>query len=102
MPQPISQDDVRHVAKLSRLKLDDSRIAQLTDQLGAILGYISKLNELDVSGVEPLAHPLDLTNVMREDAEQPGLPLDIALRNAPDAGDGFFRVPKVIGDGGAA
>ena len=106
MPDPISEADVRHVAKLSRLKLDDERVAHFTEQLGAILGYISKLNELNVDGVEPLAHPLDLTNVLRDDVEQPGIPIDAALNNAPDAardGDGgFFKVPKVLGDGGSA
>ena len=102
MHEPISQDDVRHVAKLSRLKLDDAQTEHFTEQLGAILGYISKLNELDVDDVEPLAHPLDLVNVLRDDVEQPGMPNDLALHTAPDAGDGFFKVPKVLGDGGGA
>lgn len=98
MPEPISEADVRKVAKLARLRLDDTQLAHFTGQLGAILEYISKLNELDVADVEPMAHPLDLVNVLREDTEVPGMPRDAALDNAPDAGDGFFKVPKVLGD----
>ena len=102
MSQPIREEDVRHVAKLSRLKLSEEEISHHTGQLGAILGYIAKLNELDVEGVEPMAHPLDLTNVFREDEPEAGLANEVALRNAPDSGDGFFKVPKVLGDGGGA
>jgi len=102
MPEPISEADVRKVAKLARLRVGDAQVAQFTGQLGAILGYISKLNELDVENVEPMAHPLDLVNVLRDDVEQPGMARDAALANAPDAGDGFFKVPKVLGDAGGS
>ncbi len=99
---PISEDDVRHVAKLARLTLTDEQAHHFTDQLGAVLGYIAQLGEVDIDGVEPLAHPLDLTNVFRDDAEQPGDDRDAMLANAPDRQDAFFKVPKVLGDGGGA
>lgn len=98
MANPITEADVLHVAKLSRLKLDPDRAAHFAGQLGAILDHIARLNELDVEGVEPMAHPLDLSNVLRDDTEKPGMPVEAALTNAPDAGEGFFKVPKVLGD----
>jgi len=102
MSSPITEAEVRHVAKLSRLKLTDAQVPHFTQQLGAILGHIAKLNELDVEAVEPMAHPLALSNVLREDAEEPGMPIEAALANAPEAGEGFFKVPKVLGEGGNA
>lgn len=101
-PAPLDQDDVRKVAKLARLKLTDDQIARYTDQLGAILGYIDMLSELDTDGVEPMPHALDQTNIFREDVEQTGLDPEVALGNAPSADPPFFKVPKVLGDGGGA
>ena len=98
----ISEEDVRHVAKLSRLRLSDQEIHHFTEQLGAVLGYIDKLNELDVEGVEPMAHAMDMNNVLREDAEKAGITTADALRNAPAKDDGFFEVPKVLGEGSGA
>ena len=102
----ITEDAVRHVARLSRLQLSDAEVAQYTGQLADILGYIAKINELDVEGIEPMAHALDLTNVFREDEPQPGMDVDTALANAPQRSDfvegSFFRVPKVLGDGPSA
>lgn len=100
--QTLTEADVRQVAKLARLKLTDEEVHEYTDQLSAIMGYIAKLNELDVDGVEPMAHAMDMSNVLREDVEQPGMPRDLALREAPEADDAFFIVPKVLGDGGGA
>ena len=102
MSEVLSEADVRHVAKLSRLKLTDDEIAHLTTELGQVLGYIGKLNELDVTDVEPMAHPTDMTNKFRKDIPTPGLPNEDVLRNAPDADPPFFKVPKVIGDGSGA
>ncbi|MBB6428497.1 Asp-tRNA(Asn)/Glu-tRNA(Gln) amidotransferase subunit GatC [Algisphaera agarilytica] len=102
MSQPITEDDVRQVAKLSRLALSDDDIKHFTGQLAAVLDYVGKLNELDVEGVEPLFHPSDHHSVTREDIEQPGLAPDDALANAPARQDNFFKVPKVLGDGGGA
>ena len=98
----ITEDDVRHVAKLSRLRLSDEEIHHFTGQLEAVLGYISKLEELDVEGVEPMAHALDMYNVLREDVEQAGITVDDALKNAPAKDDVYFKVPKVLGDGSGA
>ncbi len=102
MSQPITDSDVRHVAKLARLHLSDAEVSAMAVQLGSVLGYVGMLQELDVSGIEPLTHALDQTNVFRADEPLPGLPVEIALRNAPDRDGPFFAVPKVIGDGGGA
>jgi aspartyl-tRNA(Asn)/glutamyl-tRNA(Gln) amidotransferase subunit C len=102
MSQPITDSDVRHVAKLARLHLSEAEVAATTAELGSVLGYVGMLAELDVSGVEPLTHALDQINVLRDDAPEPGLPVDEALRNAPDRDGDYFAVPKVIGEGGGA
>ena len=102
MATPITDADVRHVAKLSRLKLSDDQIADYTKQLGRVLGYIDKLSELDVEGVEPMAHALDMSNVLRDDVVQEPLPVDKALASAPASDPPFFKVPKVLGDGSGA
>ncbi|MEX0655233.1 MAG: Asp-tRNA(Asn)/Glu-tRNA(Gln) amidotransferase subunit GatC [Phycisphaeraceae bacterium] len=101
-PQRITEQQVRHVAKLSRLRLDDEQVHQFTEQLADVLNYVAKLNELDVENVEPMAHAMDLTNVLREDAERQGLHVGEALANAPDAAPPFFKVPKVLGEGSGA
>lgn len=101
-PQRITEQQVRHVAKLSRLRLTDDQIHQFTDQLADVLDYVAKLNELDVANVEPMAHAMDLLNVLREDAEKQSLSVDEALANAPDASPPFFKVPKVLGDASGA
>ena len=93
----ISLDDMRHVAKLARLSMEEPRLVKLTGQLESILGYIAKISEVDMSGVQPMAHALPLHNVLREDVVEPGLPLDAVLKNAPDTDPPFFKVPKVIG-----
>ena len=93
----ISLDDVRHVAKLARLSLDEPRLVKLTGQLESILKYIAKINEVDMTGVEPMAHALPLHNVLREDLVEPALSLEDVLKNAPDTEPPFFKVPKVIG-----
>lgn len=100
--QPITEADVRHVAKLARLSLKDDEVVRMTDQLGSILSYIQKLSELDVENVEPMAHPLDLTNALREDVETDGMDTELALRNAPASDPPYFEVPKVLGDGPSA
>jgi aspartyl-tRNA(Asn)/glutamyl-tRNA(Gln) amidotransferase subunit C len=67
MAQPITQDDVRHVAKLARLELSEADVHAFTEQLGEVLDYVGQIAELDVEGVEPMAHPLEMPNVLRED-----------------------------------
>ena len=93
----ISPDDVRHVAKLARLAVDDGRLSALAGQLEPILHYIEQINQVDVAGVEPMAHAVPLHNVLRDDAVGPALPLEQTLRNAPAADGPFFQVPKVLG-----
>jgi aspartyl-tRNA(Asn)/glutamyl-tRNA(Gln) amidotransferase subunit C len=93
----ITREQVRHVARLARLELSDDRLARLTPQLESILHYVAKISEVDVSGVEPMAHAVPLCNVLRDDAVEPSLPLEQVLQNAPDTDGPFFKVPKIIG-----
>lgn len=102
MPQPLTEDQVRHVAKLSRLKLTDQQVQHFTTQLGHVLEYIDKLSELDVDGVEPMAHPTSMTNKLRDDVVAEALPIEQVLANAPASDPPFFKVPKVLGDGPSA
>ena len=95
--QHLTPDQVRHVAKLSRLALSDEKLSKLTGQLESILHYIDKLAEVETSGVEPMAHALPVHNVFRLDTAAPGLPLEEVLKNAPETDGPFFKVPKVIG-----
>ena len=88
--------DINHVASLARLKLTDAEKEQFEKQVGSIINYIDKLNELDTSSIEPTAHVLPISNVFREDQLRTSLPREKALQNAPEKGDGFYRVPKII------
>lgn len=89
-------DDVRKVAKLARLEMSDADLATMQQQLSAILDYVGQLGELNTDGVEPLAHPLPVANVFRDD--EPGVCLtpDQALANAPVRLADFFGVPAVF------
>jgi aspartyl-tRNA(Asn)/glutamyl-tRNA(Gln) amidotransferase subunit C len=89
----ISRDEVLHVARLARLELTDAEVDRFTEQLSAILEAVAKVSELDLSDVEPTAHPLDVVNVWAADVPRPSLPVDDALANAPDREHGFFKVP---------
>jgi aspartyl-tRNA(Asn)/glutamyl-tRNA(Gln) amidotransferase subunit C len=88
--------DIKYVAHLARLHLTPDEEEKLGTQLGNILGYIEKLNQLDVSGVEPTAHAVPMVNVTRTDEIRPSLPHDDALRNAPVQANGLFIVPKIV------
>jgi aspartyl-tRNA(Asn)/glutamyl-tRNA(Gln) amidotransferase subunit C len=88
--------DVKYVAHLARLSLAPEEEQQIGAQLGSILGYIEKLKEVDVSGLEPTAHAIPLLNVTRADEVQPSLPHEDALRNAPAQANGLFLVPKIV------
>ena len=89
----ISREDVLHVAALARLSLTEEEVSRAADQLSGILEHVAALSELDLEGVEPTAHALDLENVTRPDRVRPSWPLDEVLSNAPEAEDGAFRVP---------
>lgn len=92
----IDRKTVEHVAKLARLQLSAEELDRYGKQLGAILDYIAKLEKLDVSGLEPLAHAVDTDNVFREDVPRPSLSRDAALQNAPEKTGDFFVVPKIV------
>jgi aspartyl-tRNA(Asn)/glutamyl-tRNA(Gln) amidotransferase subunit C len=89
----ISRDEVLHVARLARLELTDDEVERFREQLDAILEAVGKVAELDLSDVEPTAHPLDLVNVWADDESRPSLSVEDALANAPDREGDFFRVP---------
>lgn len=88
--------DIKYVAHLARIALTPEEEQKLGAQLGNILGYIEKLNELDVKTVEPTAHAVPLVNVTRPDAVRPSLPNEEALRNAPAKANGLFLAPKIV------
>jgi aspartyl-tRNA(Asn)/glutamyl-tRNA(Gln) amidotransferase subunit C len=92
----LSADDVRWVAHLARLEVSADEIATITPQLQAIVAYVDQLRQVDTEGVEPLAHPLPLQNVFRDDEPAPSLPVDAALANAPARQGDFYRVPAVL------
>ncbi len=87
---------VAHVARLGRLELTDEELRQFRSQLGSILEYVQKLNELNLDGVPPTAHVRPVTNVLRDDVAGPCLSQGEALANAPAAENGYFVVPPVI------
>jgi aspartyl-tRNA(Asn)/glutamyl-tRNA(Gln) amidotransferase subunit C len=89
-------EDVRWVAHLARLELSEEELATMTRQLGAVLEYVAQLQEVATEGVEPLAHPLPISNVFREDEALPSLTVDAALANAPDRRGNFYGVPAVL------
>ena len=92
----VDRKTVEHVARLARLDLTPEELDRYGAQLGAILDYIAQLGELDLAGVEPLAHAAEASNVFREDAPRPSLDRAEALKNAPERTDEFFVVPKVV------
>jgi aspartyl-tRNA(Asn)/glutamyl-tRNA(Gln) amidotransferase subunit C len=92
----LTAEEVRWVAHLARLELSDTELATMTRQLSAILEYVRQLQEVPTEGVEPLAHPLPIHNVFREDEPAPSLPVDAALANAPQRHGDFYSVPAVL------
>ncbi len=95
----LTEEQVRYVADLANLSLSDAEVRRFSADLGEILTHIEKLNEVDTSNVEPMAQVLydaGETATLREDVPRPPLGQDLALANAPLAGAGFFKVPKVI------
>ena len=88
--------DVSYVAHLARIHLTDAEKAKMSAQLKDILTYVAKLNELDVSHVEPTAHATPLSNVFRQDEVEPSIDRDKVLRNAPEQAGDLFIVPKII------
>jgi len=93
----VSREEVRHIADLARLDFSEEGEEKMADELGDILDYVDKLNELDTSGVPPMSHVLDVTDVSRPDEVESRIDRDQALESAPDTDGEYFRVPKVIG-----
>lgn len=98
MPERITPADVAHVAKLARLDMSDEELERLVVDLGAVLDHAAGVAALDTAGVEPTAHPLPLRNVLRADEVRPGVGRDEVLAMAPQAEDGRFRVPSILGE----
>ena len=92
----IDKKQVEYVANLARIALDEDEVEKFTGQLSKIIEYVEKLNELDTTGVEPMAHATGLANVFREDVPGESLPPEKALENAPDREGNFFRVPRIV------
>jgi aspartyl-tRNA(Asn)/glutamyl-tRNA(Gln) amidotransferase subunit C len=91
----ITDDDVRYVARLARLRLEPGEAERMTGELAKILEHIDKMSELDTSEVPPTAHVLDVVNVMRPDKPRHSLAREDALKNAPAVADDSFRVPRM-------
>ena len=97
MSDRITTDDVIHVAKLARLAVTPDEIERTTAQLGDMLEHFADIERLELDDVEPMTQPYPLRNVLRPDVVRPGLDRDEVLAAAPDAVDGRFRVPPIIG-----
>ena len=98
MSSPLRREDVAYVAKLARLSLSDDELELFTEQLGQVLEHASDMNSLDLENVVATAHPYGLGNVVREDEVRPSLDRDAVLAMAPDARDGRFAVPRIMGE----
>ena len=98
MTSPLRRDDVAHVAKLARLSLSEEELDLFTVQLGEVLEHAADLNSLNLDGVVATAHPFGLTNVVRADEVTVSLDRDEVLAMAPDARDGRFAVPRIMGE----
>ena len=92
----LSLDEVRHIAQLSRLALSEDEAELYAPQLSKIIEYVEQLNNLDTSAIEPTSHIIPLNNVMADDIPVASLPRLEALKNAPDATDKFYRIPRII------
>lgn len=88
--------DVRYVANLARINLSEEEVTRFGSQLEDIMGYIKQLSEVDVEGIEPSAHPIEMSNRVRQDEPTPSLPAEGFLQNTPDQANGQLRVPKVV------
>jgi aspartyl-tRNA(Asn)/glutamyl-tRNA(Gln) amidotransferase subunit C len=97
----LTQRDVRDIATYTRIGLTDAEVEAMTRDLNDIIESLKPITAYDLSGVEPTFHPIaGLINVMREDAEKPGLSRAVALANAPACEEGQFRIPPILGDSG--
>jgi aspartyl-tRNA(Asn)/glutamyl-tRNA(Gln) amidotransferase subunit C len=90
----IDRDQVLHVARLARLALTEDEVRRMSAELSAVADYIEKIGELDLDGVPPTTHVVEVSNALRADVVTPSLPHEVALANAPSTADGGFRVPS--------
>ena len=97
-PMSLKIEEVQHIAKLAKLDLSEDEIARYREQLSDILDHIAKLNELDTSGISPMANAVVGASPLRADEARPSLPREKLLQNAPDAEKGQFKVPSVFGE----
>lgn len=91
----ITIENVEHVARLARLELTQEEKIKFTSQLGDVLKHVEQMNEVDTTGVEPMNHPIDFVNVMREDKKIYENTREELMQNAPDVEGEFFKVPKI-------
>lgn len=94
----VTKNDIEKIAALANLKFSDQELESFSIQMNEILSYMDKLNELNTENVEPLSHPVEQSNIFREDLLKPSVKTENALKNAPAAEDNHFKVPKVIED----
>lgn len=92
----VAKEDVENVAVLSRLTIDEKQMPEYLSQFNDFLNYVDVLQKVDTENVEPLAHVLPMQNVFREDKIKPSLDRKLALSNAPEQEDGYFKVPRII------
>ena len=94
----ITREEVEKVALLARLRLTEAELDRMTDQMGQILGYMDLLGEVNTEGIEPMAHSIEVRNVLREDKVRESVSRDKILRSAPSRDDECYLVPAVLGD----
>ena len=96
MPEDTSKVDLSYVAYLARLELNDAEKEKISAQLKDILSYVTQLNQVDITGVEPTAHATPLSNVFRKDEVRPSLDTARVMQNAPEHARDLFIVPKIV------
>jgi len=94
----IDREQVLHVARLARLELTDEEVDRMSAELSDVLGHIEKIGELDLDGVRPTTHVVEVSNALRPDVPAPSLPREVALAGAPAVADGGFLVPSPQAD----
>jgi aspartyl-tRNA(Asn)/glutamyl-tRNA(Gln) amidotransferase subunit C len=90
----IDRDEVLHVARLARLALSEQEVERMARELSVVLDHIERISELDLEGVPPTSHVIDVAGALREDEPEPSLPREVALAQAPAVEDGGFLVPS--------
>ncbi|AYY12402.1 Asp-tRNA(Asn)/Glu-tRNA(Gln) amidotransferase subunit GatC [Actinobacteria bacterium YIM 96077] len=94
----ISRDEVAHLARLARLELEPDELDHLAGQLDQIIGAVGQVSQVAADDIPPTSHALPITNVFRDDVRRPCLSSEAALSGAPEAEEGRFRVPQILGE----